>query len=187
MWQMTAEGQSNRIASDVEISACEVKGYHWISPCYKNSTHWHSLTLAEQGDQTVHVSTVRQGVMYFSSDNKWQYRYRFLQVWLTDLVHHWWKCITNGSDCVEKRSSVDENLSVSNSVIVLFGSIIVSMEINRRHCFQNNLRLEPCPLAAWIQSEIHPLFSLPHVQDFLLGFSGDLKLTEKILFPHLLS
>ena len=28
-------------------SACEAKVCHWIPPCRKNSTHWHSLTLTE--------------------------------------------------------------------------------------------------------------------------------------------
>ena len=42
VWLMAAEGQSNRMVSDMEA-----KVYHWISPCRKNSTHWHSLMLAE--------------------------------------------------------------------------------------------------------------------------------------------
>jgi len=56
------------------------------------------------------------------------------------LVHGWRKCIANGGDCVEKQCFVAKNFSLSNSVIVLFVSIVVFMEINRRHYFRSGLR-----------------------------------------------
>ena len=51
------------------------------------------------------------------------------------LVHCLRKCIGNG-DLTNSREFV-----LSNQVIVLFVYFIVSMEINRRHYFQNNLRM----------------------------------------------
>ena len=50
------------------------------------------------------------------------------------LVHHWRRCIANDGDYIEKQC-----FAISNSVIVLFISAAVSMEINRRHQFQGNL------------------------------------------------
>ena len=40
---------------------------------------------------------------------------------------------------IEKQCFVAANLSLSNSVIVLFVFVAVSLEINRRHYFQSNL------------------------------------------------
>ena len=37
------------------------------------------------------------------------------------------------------NNSVADNFALSNSVIVLFVSVVVSMEVNRMHYFQNNL------------------------------------------------
>jgi len=54
--QMAAEGQSDRMASDVG-SACEAKVWHWILPWGKNGTHW--CLPNTYGDQTVDVSAVR--------------------------------------------------------------------------------------------------------------------------------
>ena len=51
------------------------------------------------------------------------------------LVHCWRKCIDSGSDDVEEQCFVGVVLSIN--VVVLFG--VVSIEINRRHCFQSNL------------------------------------------------
>ena len=38
-WQQRGSGIWHR-------SVHEAKDYHWVSPCRKNSTHWHSLMLA---------------------------------------------------------------------------------------------------------------------------------------------
>ena len=48
------------------------------------------------------------------------------------LVQHWKKSIANGGNRVEKQSFVAENS--------LYVSVVISMEINRRHSFQSNLR-----------------------------------------------
>ena len=54
------------------------------------------------------------------------------------LVHHWWKYIANGGDCW-KLVFCSWEFPLSNSVTVLFVSVVVSMEINRRHYFWNDL------------------------------------------------
>ena len=68
-WQLAAEGQSNRLVSEMK-SADEAKGVSLNSFMWgKNSTHWHTQTFVEHGDQTVDVSTVRWWVVCFSSGN----------------------------------------------------------------------------------------------------------------------
>ena len=47
------------------------------------------------------------------------------------LVQHWKKSIANGGNHVEKQSFVADNS--------LYVSVVISMEINRRHSFQSNL------------------------------------------------
>ena len=54
------------------------------------------------------------------------------------LVHWWQKWMADGVDCTEKECSAAE-LALSNSIILLFVSVVISMEINRRHYFWNNL------------------------------------------------
>ena len=59
------------------------------------------------------------------------------------LVHHWQKCTTNGADCVGFLNFfillfVTER-ALSSSVILPFISVVVSIEINRRHYFWSNL------------------------------------------------
>jgi len=46
--------------------------------------------------------------------------------------------IANGSDYAEKQHFIAE-FALSNSVIVLIVSVVVSMEINRMHYFWSNL------------------------------------------------
>ena len=46
-------------------SADEAKERHWIPPCAKNGTHWHSTFM----ETNQWLSTVRQWVMCFSSSN----------------------------------------------------------------------------------------------------------------------
>jgi len=58
------------------------------------------------------------------------------------LVCGWQKCRANGSGCAEKWCFVAEKL-LYRSVTVLFVSLTVSMEINRRHYFQSNLSSMP--------------------------------------------
>ena len=55
------------------------------------------------------------------------------------LVHCWWKCIVNGGDDAEKLVFCSWEFALSNSVIVLFVPVVISMERSRRHYFQSNL------------------------------------------------
>ena len=55
------------------------------------------------------------------------------------LAHCWRKCRASGGDCVEEYSFVAENL-LYQTVIVLFVSLVVSLEINGRHYFRSSLR-----------------------------------------------
>ena len=57
----------------------------------------------------------------------------FYECGMQALVHCWRKCIAIGDDYVQK-------FALSNSVIVLFVSIVVSKEINRRHYFWSGPR-----------------------------------------------
>jgi len=66
---MAAEGQSDRMASDMEVcmkQRCVVKFLHTekISPI---DIHWPLLNIYE--DQTVDVSTARLWAMHFSGDS----------------------------------------------------------------------------------------------------------------------
>ena len=54
------------------------------------------------------------------------------------LVHHWGKCTANGGHSVEKRCFA-VRFALSNSIIVFFEYVVVSMEITRRHHFQSDL------------------------------------------------
>ena len=51
-------------------------------------------------------------------------------------VHCWQKCRANGGDRVKVLCS--REFALSNSVMVLFVSVVVSTEINRRHYFQSD-------------------------------------------------
>jgi len=53
-------------------------------------------------------------------------------------VDHWQKNIANGSEYVEKYRVVAENL-LYQIVSLCYLSVIVSMEINRKHYFQSDL------------------------------------------------
>ena len=47
MWKMVVEGQSDKMVSDIEVHMKQRKMCHWIPPCGKNGTYWHSSILAE--------------------------------------------------------------------------------------------------------------------------------------------
>ena len=56
------------------------------------------------------------------------------------LAYRWWKCTANDGDCW-KVVFCSWEFSLSNSIIVIFISVVVSMEINRRQYFQSNLSI----------------------------------------------
>ena len=55
------------------------------------------------------------------------------------LLCSWQKYMGSGGDCVERIVFCSWELSLSNDVIVLFVSVLVSMAINRRHDFWSDL------------------------------------------------
>lgn len=59
---------------------------------------------------------------------------------LQALVHCWRKYTASSGDWVEKLCFVAANLPYG-TVIVLFISVVVSMEVNSRHYFQSDLRV----------------------------------------------
>jgi len=121
---------------------------HWILPRGKKmvciDVHWCLLDI--YGDQ-VDVSTVRGWVVHFSRGDsrvkdkpcsRWPCR--FSQAWYagscSSLVKmrssRWWLCW--------KVMFCSWEFALSNSIIVIFVSVTVYMEINRRHYFWSNLR-----------------------------------------------
>ena len=54
------------------------------------------------------------------------------------LLHHWWKCTADGGDCVEKQHFASWEFAPPNSVTVRVVSVVVCMEIDRRHYFWNS-------------------------------------------------
>ena len=106
--------------------------------------------LSSNGDQTAGVSTVKVGLdeQHFPSNNT---ILAAMKQWITSvgadfykhimqaLVCCWQKCIANGGDCC-KIVFCSWEIALLNSVIVLFVSVVVSTEIDRRHYFWSNLR-----------------------------------------------
>jgi len=146
MRQMAAERQYGTMASDVEEhmkQRCVTEFLH----VEKNGTLWHSLVLSERlwkpnsgcEHSEVGGSALQQRSQWGTSTGADYYSHS-----IQALVHHWWKRIANGDDCVEKESFVTENL-LYQSVMVVFISAAVSMEINRRHYFQSNIRTYASP------------------------------------------
>mgnify|MGYP001852807529 CR=1 FL=1 len=107
----------------------------------------HRQFLNVSGDQTVDVSTVRCGwcitavaaAMWKSSripdDHADLYEHG-----VPALFPRWWKCAINGGSQRWKIVLCSWDFSLSNSVVVLFVSDVVSMEINRKHCFWSDIR-----------------------------------------------
>ena len=61
---------------------------------------------------------------------------------MQDIVHCWGKCRTNDGDYVEKNIYICMFFVAKNfiyQVTVLIVSVVVYMEINRRHYFRSNL------------------------------------------------
>ena len=106
-----------------------------------NGTHWYSLTLA--GCWWRSNSACEHSVVVGSAFQQWsqwcerqamfQTAMKIFECRIQNLVHCWQKCIVNGVTLL-KNSSWE-----SNSVIVFFVAVVVSMEINRKHYFQSNL------------------------------------------------
>ena len=141
VWQMAVEGQSDRMATDTEACRKQRCGTKCRT---KKRTHWRSLTLTECLWR-LNSGCERSDVVGVVFQQWWQ------QQWVTSaaadfnersmqaLVHHWQKCVASGGDCWEIEFYSWES-DQSNNVTVFSVFIVVSMEINRRHCFGSNLR-----------------------------------------------
>ena len=66
--QMAAEGQSEKMASDMEIYLKHWGGIEFLCAEKMAPIEVHRCFLNLCGDQTVDASTVRRWVVYFSSD-----------------------------------------------------------------------------------------------------------------------
>ena len=147
MWQMAAEGQSDKMVSDLEVLRKQrrITEFLRVEKIAPVDIHWCLLNV--YGDQSVNVSTVRQWVMHFSSSNSYvkdmpHSRWPCTSVTLQNenlpdqLIHTDWLMVVN---ICGKRVFCSQKFALSNSVVMLFVSVVVSMEINRRHYFQSNL------------------------------------------------
>ena len=134
-------GGSSRGVWDGHGSADETQVCNWIPPCEKNGAHWHSLMLAEYwwrpNPWIVGVSTVSRGWCISTVVTVghlclckllWAWHAGFCS--LLAKMHRWWW---------RQRMFYSWEFAQSNSVIVDFISVVVSMEINGRHYFWSDL------------------------------------------------
>ena len=152
VWQMAAERQSDTMRSNCG-SEYEAKVCHWIAKIAPIDIHRWLLNVS--GDQMVDFSIVKDvlhGQHFHSNDaiiavvKQWATSTGadLYQCSMQALVHCWWKCTPNGGDYVEKCFCSWEFALSNIGVIVLFASVVVSMEINSRHYFQSNVCVCAC-------------------------------------------
>jgi len=137
------------------------------------------------GDQTVDVSkvivglcgqhfpsndTVKQWVTLFGAD--------FHECIIKALVHCWQKMHSQWWWLCGKMMFWSWEFALSNSVIVLFVSVGVSIEMNRRHCFWSNL----CSCAFYLV-ERWSLFLV--ILNIILNTSGVKIISSNPEFPSL--
>ena len=88
------------MVSDVEVcmkQRCVLEFLH-MGKMAPSGINRHLLNVF--GGRTVDVRTVRQWVVRFSSGDS--NSADFYEHSRKDLIHHWWKCIANGGEYVEK-------------------------------------------------------------------------------------
>jgi len=104
--------------------------------------YWHLLKVSNA--QTVNMSTMRWWVVHISSGDSDSGSPLMVQMFIawhpgscsSPVKNTYWCCWQ-----IWKMVYCSWVFSLSNSVIVLFSSLVVSMEINRRHDFQSNLSI----------------------------------------------
>ena len=145
VWQRAAEGQAVRMASDMEVpmkQRCVTEFLH----VEKNCTHWHSFTLAEQlwrpNSGCEHSEVV--GGAFSSSNNSMIDKTCSRQPCRFLWAQHAGSYSLLAKMHSEQRWLLKNNIyswefSLSNCVLMLFVSAVVSNEINRRHYFQSDL------------------------------------------------
>jgi len=112
----------------------EVKVCRWIPSCRKHGIHWHLLMLAECLQYISAVATATWKTSHVLNGHA-----DFYECGTQAPVHCWWKYIANGGDCW-KIVFCSWRFVLSNSDTAWFVSVVVSMEIRRRHYFQS----DPC-------------------------------------------
>ena len=135
---MVAGGQSDKMVSDMEVPTKQRFVIEFLHAEKMAPTDIRQCLLNIHGDQTVDVSTVRQWVVCFSSDNNSGspplvpiLMSNASSCLLTKMDSWWWWLCWRIAFC-------SWEFALSNSVIVLFVSVVVSMETNRRHYFQSD-------------------------------------------------
>lgn len=129
----------------------EAKLCNWIIPCGKKL---HSLTVAEHSWRPNSVCKHRE--VEGSVFQQWLQRCErqamltvTVKFWVTstdaDLyecsmqapIHNWQQCVVHGDNCVKKKKKVicSWKLTLSNSIIVPFVSVLAFTEITGRHYF----------------------------------------------------
>ena len=95
-------------------SAYGAKVCHWILPCGKNGTHWHSLMLTEHlWRPNIGCDTVRQWVVCFGSGDRQRVTSTGTDIYkctMQALVHCSQKCTFSGDAYVERQWLIAENL-----------------------------------------------------------------------------
>ena len=112
-------------------------GAHGAQGCHWTPPHWtEHLWRPTRGCERSEASAVATAMQKTNHPNS-QIVFFFLNKHsMQALVQHWKKSIANGGNRVEKQSFVAENS--------LYVSVVISMEINRRHSFQSNLWTSMC-------------------------------------------
>jgi len=132
MWQMAAEGQLDKMASDMEGSASEVNVCYWIPPRRKKVAviDIHQCFLNCYWDETGNCDSdhAPQWGVGGVFQQRWQW-VRLLWAWhagscsLLVKMHSywWWQCW--------KIVFCSREFALTNTVIVVFVSVVISMEI----------------------------------------------------------
>ena len=120
--------------------------WNWIPPSEKNGTRWNSWTFMQTkqlmwaqwggGWFVSALGTVTWKTSHVPDSHEYFYRHG-----MKALVHHWQKTIANGGDYVERIVFCSWECTVSNDVNVFFVSVVVNIELNRRHYFWRHLHI----------------------------------------------
>ena len=103
---MAVEGHSDKMMSDMEVWVKQKRGTEFLHEETVAPTNIQWFLLSIYGHQTVGVSTMRQWLVHFSSDdgslNDQPTGADLYGHGMQSLVRHWWKCIANGGDNIRK-------------------------------------------------------------------------------------
>ena len=135
VWQMAAERPSDKIASDMEVWMKQRCITEFLKKKKTAASDIHRYLLNDYGDQTGDVSTAQWWVVHFSSGNSRSHP--LVQIVICMACRPLFNCCQKGTVWLRwKIVFCRWEFALSNTVIVLSVSVVVSMEINRRHYFQ---------------------------------------------------